>query len=279
MPSPTTDGPRTPQGRRVATVVLAAAALLALSLTPAGVAADLGTAAVDGTTAALQTNEPPTATFTHSPTNPEPGQAVRLNASASSDPDGEIVTYRWDIDGDGQSDIEGGPNQRLSFPRAGTYTVGLTVEDDAGATDTTTREIVVSGDQPPVANLEISKTEVVVGETTTLAGTGSSDPDGQIVSMEFDTDGDGTFDRTFDAPTDLRFEYAEPGTYQVTLRVTDNDGFTDTATGQVVVESASPTATDAPTTPATQSPTVGAGAPPAGASGDGLGTRLGRLAT
>ncbi|HLU53056.1 MAG TPA: PKD domain-containing protein, partial [Acidimicrobiia bacterium] len=61
-------------------------------------------------------------------------------------------------------------------------------------------------------------------------GSGSSDPDGSIVSYEWDF-GDGNAD-TGESVTHV---YDEPGDYTVTLTVTDDDGDTDTATQEVKV--------------------------------------------
>lgn len=197
-----------------------------------------------------QANEPPTAVLTYSPSEPAPREPVSLNATGSSDPDGQIVQFRWDFDGDNQTDQTGGANRRLAFPSAGTYTVGVTVVDNDGATDTATVEIRVVGTEPPVAELTASPRELTVGEPTTLDPTGSTDPDGQIVEWAYDLNGNGTFDRTFDAPTTFRTNYQEPGIYDVTLRVTDNDNMTATATVTIVVEEATPatpTVTDSPT--------------------------------
>ena len=222
-----------------------------------------------GVAMAQQANEAPTAAFDHSPAEPAPGEAIVLNASASSDPDGDVATYQWDLNDDGQVDAEGGPNQRVAFPRAGAYTVRLTVVDDDGATDTTSRTIQVVGTEPPVAELSVSAETVRTGETVTLDPSGSSDPDGPLASWAYDTDGDGSFEETFESPTTLRTSYGEPGTYEITLRVTDTDGMTATATATVVVE-APATPTDGGPTP--DGTTGGASPTTAGpAAGDGDG--------
>jgi PKD repeat protein len=65
----------------------------------------------------------------------------------------------------------------------------------------------------------------------------SSDPDGTLVNFEWDFDGDGTFDQSGGEPDGL-FLYQQPGTFQVTLRVTDNGGLTANATNQLVIPEA-----------------------------------------
>jgi PKD repeat protein len=81
-----------------------------------------------------------------------------------------------------------------------------------------------AANEPPVAdpNGPYSGT---VGVPLTFDGFGSGDPDGTIVSYEWDF-GDGNTD-TVESPTHT---YASAGTYTVTLTVTDNDGATGTAT-------------------------------------------------
>ena len=63
-----------------------------------------------------------------------------------------------------------------------------------------------------------------------LSGTGSTDPDGTVEEYEWDFD-DGS---TGTGPTPAH-TYAAPGTYDVTLTVTDDDDATDDTTVQVVV--------------------------------------------
>jgi PGF-CTERM protein len=74
------------------------------------------------------------------------GETVTLNASNSADPDGTIVEYRWDLDGDGVYDDATGATVTTSFGSSGTPTVGVMIVDDEGASNTTTRTISVAGD-------------------------------------------------------------------------------------------------------------------------------------
>jgi|GEM_PF-1261920 len=83
----------------------------------------------------------PTASFTYTPPNPTVNQSITFNASTSYDPDGTIVKYEWSF-GDGTNGI--GKIVTHSYSSAGDYTVNLTVTDNDGETNTTTKLITVS---------------------------------------------------------------------------------------------------------------------------------------
>ena len=75
-------------------------------------------------------NQPPVASFTTSPNPANTGQTVTFNASASSDPDGSIVRYEWDLDGDGSFEVSGtSPTTTRTYSAAGTFAVTLKVTD------------------------------------------------------------------------------------------------------------------------------------------------------
>ena len=85
-------------------------------------------------------NQPPTASFTCSPENPPVGEKITFNASSSSDPDGEIVSYEWDF-GDGNAGSGEVVNHTYSNP--GDYTVTLTVKDNIGTESSKSETITV----------------------------------------------------------------------------------------------------------------------------------------
>jgi outer membrane protein OmpA-like peptidoglycan-associated protein len=67
---------------------------------------------------------------------------VTFDASGSSDPEGDPLTYKWDF-GDGTTSSFTFPNATHRYARAGNFTVRLTVEDGRGGSDTTTCTVAV----------------------------------------------------------------------------------------------------------------------------------------
>lgn len=173
-------------------------------------------------------NIPPLAAFGYKPAVPLIGQIVHFT-STSSDIDGTIARQDWDLDGNGAFGDAAGATPVWAYPRPGSYTVGLRVTDNAGATTSTTRTVIV--DQPPSASFN-APSVAVVGDTVTVAST-SKDVDGTIRSLTWDLNGDGRFG---DATTPVAtHRYTAPGVVQVSLRVTDDLGATSTATQMLTV--------------------------------------------
>jgi PKD repeat protein len=89
------------------------------------------------------TNQPPVASFNYSPLSPGLGEQITLNATMSYDPDGYIVSYLWDRDGDGINDASG-PLVTVSYYDVGVHVVRLTVVDDGGLSSTTSQGIIIA---------------------------------------------------------------------------------------------------------------------------------------
>ncbi len=113
-----------------------------------------------------QPNEPPTAQLDFSPQEPVMGEAVRFDASGSSDPDGKIVKYEWDWTNDGTFDLETqDPKAIHPYGRPGEFTVRLRVTDDKGATaEATVTVAVVQGLRPEATYIAEFKGEPTVPE-------------------------------------------------------------------------------------------------------------------
>ncbi|MHC4507842.1 MAG: PKD domain-containing protein, partial [Planctomycetota bacterium] len=73
----------------------------------------------------------PFASATQDATEVDEGGTVNFDASASYD-DGNIVNYEWDF---GDGNLGAGVNASNTYTDEGTYTVVLTVTDDAGLQD------------------------------------------------------------------------------------------------------------------------------------------------
>lgn len=90
----------------------------------------------------------PTASFIFSPTEPEPGDTVFFDATASLAGNGRsLAKYSWNF-GDGGASNRG-PKTSHVFADAGTYVVRLTVTNNLGEFDVVSVEVPVGGDTTP----------------------------------------------------------------------------------------------------------------------------------
>jgi hypothetical protein len=98
-------------------------------------------------------NQAPKASFSITPDPAVTGQVVTFDASGSSDPDGSIANYRWDLDGNGsfETDTGAAPAVTSSYPAAATLTVMLRVTDDRGATGDASATLAVGVPAAPPA--------------------------------------------------------------------------------------------------------------------------------
>lgn len=95
------------------------------------------------------TNQRPLASFTFLPANPAVGDVVTFDASSSTDPDGTITNYRWNL-GDGT--VLEGPDQvsiTYAYGSAGTFQVTLVVEDDQGEASLPKSALITVAAPPP----------------------------------------------------------------------------------------------------------------------------------
>jgi len=131
----------------------------------------------------------------------EPGESV-LFEGWYSDPDGDMLTYRWVVDG-----VEIASGSSTNYSNASyfvnrTLTVNLTVTDKYGCTATDDVAVIYLHKPVPVINFTAAGCLRVE-----LNASNSSDPDGVITDYN----------------------------YTVRLNVTDNDGLTNTTTREICV--------------------------------------------
>jgi hypothetical protein len=82
---------------------------------------------------------------------------------------------------------------------------------------------------PPIARFTQSAYTAPVKTAIVFDPSASSDADGKIVKYEWDWEGNGVFEQSFTSAEPVVHVYSFAGKYHPTLRVTDNDGNTDTA--------------------------------------------------
>jgi PGF-CTERM protein len=179
---------------------------------------DGATATTTTTVTARDPNTGPEASFTVTPNSPEVGSTIAFDASGSTDPDGTITSYEWDLFDDGSVDATGS-TASVAYSEAGEYTVSLVVSDDDGATAETTRVVAVNA--PPTAQLSVAPTDPEAGREVSFTASASTDPDGTIETYQWDLTGDGNVDQT---GAEVTRTYQSSGEFQITLTVTDDDG-------------------------------------------------------
>lgn len=157
----------------------------------------------------------------------EEGSSVTFDASSSSDSDGTIVKYEWDLDGDGVYETQGVKVEKTwSDDYSGT--IRLRVTDDQGLNSVETTTVNVSNVSPTV---EAGPDAVAAsGQEVSFNGT-FTDPgdDTHTITWKF---GDGTQTEGTLTPSHV---FYKPGTYTVELEVKDDDGGVGSDTLQVKV--------------------------------------------
>ncbi|MCB1188284.1 PKD domain-containing protein [bacterium] len=107
-------------------------------------ATDIATASI--TLGGLPLQHDPVADLVATPGSGEAPLTVMLDASGSTDEDGDIAAYLWDLDGNGTFTTWGGtdPTYQHIFTEVGTFTVGVQVKDSQLNTDEATVQVTVS---------------------------------------------------------------------------------------------------------------------------------------
>jgi PKD repeat protein len=188
-------------------------------------------------------NEIPVARFNVDRTNVMVGESVNFTSS-SADPDGRIVQYVWDFEGDGFGNNEPTSLSTISHvyeePAVEGINVRLKVIDNnfAESISIPVKIYVDTDAQPPTAAFT---SEPGGSNTVEFLNNSFADEDAGAEIVEYrwdfdisselesaDSDGDGVKDNDVDSTeTDPEHEYPESGVYRVKLTVEDNFGNTD----------------------------------------------------
>jgi len=175
------------------------------------------------------------------------GGSILLDASGTTDPDlpGDVLTYEWDFDGDGQYDDATGINPVFSaalLDGPDSTPIGLRVTDSYGESNTDPAIVQVNNVAP---NVVVDNVIVTVDEGQVAVNNGTySDPGYDIVTLAVSLgtiidNGDGTWSWLFetnDGPDQSQ---------EVIVTATDDDGAETTTTFDLVVKNVAPSLTGA----------------------------------
>lgn len=193
----------------------------------------LSTGCASSMSAAFGANRPPVASA-GGPYSTNEGTDVGLTAAGSSDPDGDALSYAWDLDNDGQYDDS--TSQTPSFTNVGdngTFTVGVRVTDAFGDSSTASTTVTVANVAPSVASLMQNGPQV---ENTAVTVGGSISDPGWLDTLTATVDwGDGGGPQALAGSAEnvrpdatLAFSvahtYGDNGSYSVQVCASDDDG-------------------------------------------------------
>jgi PKD repeat protein len=179
------------------------------------------------TLTAPQTNRAPVAEFNIS----VDGLTVDVNASGSTDADGDQLTYRWNFNGQA---TRTGKTAQFTFSSGGNKTIELVVND--GKVDSTTKTKTVTVMKPVVNTAPIASFTVVASDLkVTVDGSGSSDTDGDTLTYLWTFDGNSLPEST---SASAEYTFNSEGTKTISLVV--NDGSVNSAEATKMVQVTEP---------------------------------------
>jgi hypothetical protein len=183
----------------------------------------------------------PSATFTFAPNHaPAPsaggsytiaeGGSLTLDASASTDPDSDSLSYTWDLNGDGEFGDAVGVNPTLTWAQLnalgivddGSRSIAVRATDPRGLSATSSALVTIDNAAPTVALSGAATASEGSVYTLTL---GASDPGADTISSWTINWGDGTAPEVVSGnPSSRTHSFADNGEYTITATATDEDG-------------------------------------------------------
>ena len=179
-------------------------------------------------------NDAPIALLNATPKSGKAPLAVAFDGSGSTDPNGDNLTYTWDL---GNGATATGATLDYVYDEIGVYNAQLTVTDPDG--NRGTAQVVITVTDPNEAPVAIAEADVTTGIAPlriNFDGSSSTDPNSDTLTHSWDF---GTGDSV--VGTTAAYTFTEVGEYTVTLTVSDGKK-SSVATLQVTVTDGTPVA-------------------------------------
>lgn len=160
------------------------------------------------------------------------GTALAFDASASTDADGDALTYAWSF-GDGATAT--GMVARHAYADDGSYAVSLTVTDAKGIDSTITTTVRVANVAPVITAIDLAS-PVAVGAPASLAArfTDAGSADTHTATIDWG-DGSTSAGAVAGGAVTASHRYASAGLYTVAVTVRDDDAGATTAAAPTYV--------------------------------------------
>ena len=206
-------------------------------------------------------NQPPIANATADPTSGPLPLLVEFDATGSTDPENDPLSFAWDLDEDNQFDDSTSATPQRTFNSTGNHTATVRVRDPSNNTsfDSVT---VNAGGSPPTADIDSPSSSFAwkVGDQIQFSGDGDDAQDGDLTASRFSWEIDQhhcpsggchvhTVRRIDDVESGSFFapDHDFPSHITVRLTVTDSDGLTDSDEVRIDPQTAQLTVNAAPT--------------------------------
>jgi len=170
------------------------------------------------------------------------GASVGLDGSGSSDPNGDVLNYRWSLVSAPAGSAATLNNTAVAKPTfladvSGVYVLSLVVTDGLLSSEPSTVTVTASSSNlPPVANAGTEQT-VRVGDVVRLSGSGSTDANGDVLTYFWTwTSNPGNASLSFATTVAPSFTPSLAGIYVLTLTVNDGKGGSHVARVLINVE-------------------------------------------
>ena len=195
---------------------------------------EVGATWKDGTVRIDTSNFPPS-----TPSKPS-GPAYGINgtsytfSTSATDPDGDLIKYGWDWNGDGTVDewtnlmASGTTDIRSHSWEGGIYNITVKARDEHGAESAWSSVHMVHINSPPSTPSKPSGPTSCSINKTCYYSTSATDPDGDLIKYGWDWNGDGTVDEWTNlkafGTTIQAHSWTEEGTYNVKVKAKDEYG-------------------------------------------------------